>query len=179
MTAARFPTPAERARRARLIEMLDEGKVLLQVAPRHPEVDLPDHLRGELVVGLAISRRFGLRVLELGPLAVKAELSFGGERYLCVLPWLSIFSMKSYVTDAQAFFPESVPGELLAGLALARAAEPDAPGEGSEPDEASSAPPSSAPPPEEPPEPDDPDDPGDPPKKDPPPGPPRLRLVRS
>ncbi|MEZ4464594.1 MAG: hypothetical protein R3F43_08840 [bacterium] len=45
---ARFPTATERERRARLIELLDEGKVLIQVAPRHPGVDLPAHLRDEL-----------------------------------------------------------------------------------------------------------------------------------
>lgn len=167
MTPARFPTPAERERRARLIKFLDDGKVLLQVAPQCPGVDLPPHLRTELAVGLALSRRFGLKVLELGPLEVKASLSFNGERYLCVLPWMAIFAMKSFVTDEHAFYAESVPPELLAGLALAQetpeAAKEDTP-EGSEAREV----------PEGSEEGDEP-----PPDEDPPSGRPRLRLVKS
>lgn len=169
----RFPTPAERERRARLIELLDEGKVLLQVAPQHPGIDLPPHLRDELAVGLAISRRFGLKVLELGPLAFKADLSFYGERYLCIVPWLAIFSMKSYATDDHAFYPESVPGELLAGLQIAAAEDAerikdpqeddeDGDDEDGAEDDAKAA--------------DAPTD--DPPPEDPPPGRPRLRLVK-
>ncbi len=173
----RFPTPAERERRARLIELLDEGKVLLQVAPQHPGIDLPPHLRDELAVGLAISRRFGLKVLELGPLAFKADLSFYGERYLCVVPWLAIFSMKSYATDDHAFYPESVPGELLAGLQIAAAedaerikdpqeddddgADEDADDGDADEDGSKTA-----------------DAPTDDPPEDPPPGRPRLRLVK-
>ncbi|MCB9549380.1 MAG: hypothetical protein H6706_26565 [Myxococcales bacterium] len=170
---ARFPTATERERRARLIELLDEGKVLIQVAPRHPGVDLPAHLRDELAVGLALSRRFGLPVLELGPLEVRASLSFHGERYLCVVPWMAVFSMRSFVSAGQAFYPESVPPELMAGLALAQAERDEEAAEGPDGelgDEAG----------------DEPGDeivaaePGDeePPPEDPPPGPPRLRLVK-
>ncbi|MCA9240826.1 MAG: LON peptidase substrate-binding domain-containing protein, partial [Planctomycetales bacterium] len=116
--------------RARLIELLDEGKVLIQVAPRHPGVDLPAHLRDELAVGLALSRRFGLPVLELGPLEVRASLSFHGERYLCVVPWMAVFSMRIFVTAAQASYPDSLPPELMAGLALAQAERDEEAAEG-------------------------------------------------
>lgn len=120
MTAARFPTPEERERRAQLIAMLDDGKVLVQLTPRHPGVDLPEHLRDEMAVGLALSRRFDLPVLDLGPLAIRASLSFNGSRYVCVIPWMAIFSLKSYVGTTHVFYPESVPPELLAGLEMAR-----------------------------------------------------------
>lgn len=120
MSATRFPTPEERARRAQLIEMLDTGKVLVQLTPRYPGVDLPEHLREELAVGLALSRRFALPVLNLGPLEIQADLSFHGSRYLCVVPWMAIFSLKSYVESTHVFYPESVPPELLAGIELAR-----------------------------------------------------------
>ena len=150
MTAARFPTPEERARRAQLIEMLDVGKVLVQLTPRHPGADLPEHLRDEMAVGLALSRRFALPVLELGPLDIRASLSFGGDRYLCIVPWMAVFSFKSYVDETYVYYPESVPAELIAGIELAqRAAE--------EPAE-------STPPPEEPP---------------PPSGKPALTLIKS
>lgn len=139
MTAARFPTPEERARRAQLLEMLDAGKVLVQLTPRHPGTDLPEHLRDEMAVGLALSRRFALPVMELGPLEIRASLSFGGERYLCVVPWMAVFSLKSYVDETHVFYPESVPPELIAGLEMARRVAEDAP-----------APPASTPPAEEP-----------------------------
>ena len=81
---------------------------------RRDEVDVPEHLRDDPMLILNLSRRFGLEVFEIGPIAVKASLGFGAERYLCVLPWTAIWAMTSKVDGEQAVFPEAVPPELMA-----------------------------------------------------------------
>ncbi|MBU1432739.1 hypothetical protein KKF91_19545, partial [Myxococcota bacterium] len=74
----------------------------------HPGVEgvvLPEHLRAQPVVRLHLSRTFNLSVLEIGPLAVRADLSFQGQRSLCVLPWAAIVGLISEVSEAQYLFP--------------------------------------------------------------------------
>lgn len=112
MSEFRFPDPSEREKRARLIEMLDVGKVMVYVDPRRPGVDLPIHLRGQVAVPLNLSRRFGLDVFEIGPLSVKASLSFGGERHLCVLPYRAIFGYYGHSDGSRLVFADSVPPEV-------------------------------------------------------------------
>lgn len=112
----RFPTEQERKKRARLDEMLNEGLVLVHLDARHEGVDVPEHLKSELALILSLSRRFGLEVFELGPLAVRASLSFGGVRHMCVLPWEAIFGLTIQATGAQTVFPESLPTEIRVAL---------------------------------------------------------------
>lgn len=109
MQETRFPTAAEREKRARLLEMLDEGWVLIEVDPSRPGVELPPHLREERAVGLNIGHGIRASVFEVGPLAIRADLSFQGQRYLCVLPWPSVFAMTRLSDKARLVFPADVP----------------------------------------------------------------------
>ena len=113
----RFPSESERQKRARLIELLDTGVVLVNLDPRVEGADVPTQFRQQPVLGLNLSRRYHLDVFEVGPLAVKASLSFGGDRYLCVLPWTAIFSMSAQADGTSESWPESFPPELLAQIA--------------------------------------------------------------
>jgi len=112
MTEIRFPDPAEREKRSRLLEMLDQGKVMIYVDPRRPGVDVPVHLRSEVAVPLNLSHRFGLSVFDVGPLAVKASLSFGGQRYLCVLPYAAIFGYVGHADGTRVVFADALPPEV-------------------------------------------------------------------
>ena len=120
----RFPTESERTRRAKLIELLDRGLVEVHLDARREGVDVPEHLRDNPMLVLNLSRRFGLEVLELGPLVIKASLGFGTERYLCVMPWNAIWAFISKVDDEQVVFPDAVPNELLAAAQQAFAEMP-------------------------------------------------------
>lgn len=119
MAEARFPSPAEREKRGKLVELLDEGKVLIGVDATRDGVQLPAHLMERPVVWLALSRRFGLDVFEVGPLEVRANLSFGGVRHLCVVPWAAVFQMTSEATGEEAVFADALSPPVLRMFATA------------------------------------------------------------
>lgn len=114
MAEARFPTPMEREKRSKLMELLGLGKVMIGVDATRPGVDLPPHLIGRPVVRLALSRLFRLDVFDIGPFEVRANLSFAGERHLCVVPWTAIFQMTSEVApDEDVLFPDALSPQVL------------------------------------------------------------------
>lgn len=119
MAETRFPSPVEREKRGKLVELLDEGKVLIGVDVSRDGVDLPAHLMERPVVRLALSRRFGLDVFEIGPHEVRANLSFGGVRHLCVVPWAAVFQMTSEVTDEDVVFADALSPPVLRMFAAA------------------------------------------------------------
>lgn len=112
MIESRFPDPVEREKRRRINEMLDVGKTMLYVDPRNDGVDLPAHLMNEVAVPLNLSRAFGLDVFEVGPLDIRASLSFGGTRHLCVLPYRAIFGALNHVDGTRLVFPDALPPEV-------------------------------------------------------------------
>lgn len=112
MSDFRFPDSAEREKRARLLTMLDTGKVMVYVDPRRPGVDLPRQFNGQVAVPLNLSHRFGLDVFEVGPLAVRANLSFGGQRHLCVLPYRAIFGLYGHADGSRVLFADALPPEV-------------------------------------------------------------------
>ncbi len=121
--AQRFPTADERDKRERLDALLAQALVYVHVDARHERVEVPDHLKGEAALVLKLSLRFGLETFDVGPLEVVAGLSFGGERFRCVLPYAAVFA---YSTDEQpfvAFFPDSAPAELKQAIATVRPTE--------------------------------------------------------
>ncbi|MFN3196973.1 MAG: ClpXP protease specificity-enhancing factor SspB [Bradymonadia bacterium] len=161
----RFPTESERAKRAKLDTMLADGLVYVHLDARPEEVEVPDHLKGEMTLTLSLSRKFRLETFELGPLAVRVSLSFNGERFPCVLPWSRIFAFTSEITGERVVYPEDLPLEIQ--QAMAQGAVRGAPGEEEESAETSEAAEAS-----------DAEDPSDEPPEDPPPTGPRLRLVK-
>lgn len=112
MSDFRFPDSAEREKRARLLGMLDAGKVMVYVDPRVAGVDLPLQFSGQVAVPLNLSHQFGLEVFEIGPLAVRASLSFGGERHLCVLPYRSMFGLYGHADGTRVLFRDALPPEV-------------------------------------------------------------------
>ena len=109
---ARLPT-----KRACLEHLMDQGKVLVHINARLPGVILPAHLEGQAVVPLNLSHLFNLDVFELDDETVRANLSFQGERFLCVLPWPSIFAISSHETGESHVFPSDIPPELVSTMA--------------------------------------------------------------
>ncbi len=127
----RFPTPTERQKRARLLSLLDDGMVLVRIDATHEGVDVPEHLRGTPGLALNLSYRFRAPVFEVGPFAVQASLSFGGDRHLCVLPYDAIYLLQSHATGTVVVFPEDAPvpfrDVLRRAAAQAEALPDDAP----------------------------------------------------
>lgn len=134
----RFPTPAEREKRARLLSLLDEGMVLVRIDASRSDVDVPAHLLGTPGLALNLSRRFR-GPLEVGPLEVRATLSFNGVQHTCVLPYDAIYLMQSHGSGEVVVFPDDAPAafrEVLRRVAqMASELEPGADGEDEDEDE--------------------------------------------
>ncbi len=104
----RFPTSAEREKRARMLSLLDEGMVLVRIDASRPAVDVPAHLLGTPGLALNLSRRFR-GALEVGPLEVRAALSFNGVQHTCVLPYDAIYLMQSHSNGEVIVYPDDAP----------------------------------------------------------------------
>ena len=119
-------------KRSYLCDLLDRGKVLIQVNPAVAGVELPPHLMDDDSVPLFLSYRFNNDIFELGLSGIRVDLSFSGERFLCVLPWPSIFYL-SLADDPEegVFFFEDLPrafhdtplGRRLVGILRAEVEE--------------------------------------------------------
>ena len=97
--------------------------VFVQLDARVTGVDLPAHLRRQIVVGLNLSFNFRTPVFEVDDEGVRASLSFQGQRHLCVLPWDALFSFTPADTDESYVFPESAPPEIRDRLVAAMEAD--------------------------------------------------------
>ena len=119
-------------------QLLDQGKVFIQLDPRVEGVDVPPQFAQQPVLGLNLSWRFGLETFEVTALGVRAGLSFQGERDLCVIPWAAVFAVAREGTDEVYIFPDSLPPERRA---KGSKASPGEPGESTEGDAEPPSPP--------------------------------------
>lgn len=128
----RLPTLTERRKRTRIEDELKKGKLLVHLDPRDETVDVPPHLKEQPTLGLNFSHQFPFANTTVGPLSISASLSFGGERYLCVVPFRSIFCITQTSTHHQEWFAESLPHELQSWLNSSNSATEDGIGSKSE-----------------------------------------------
>jgi stringent starvation protein B len=112
--ATRFPTEAELTKRRLLNDLLQDGMVTIQLDPRRTGVDVPEGHKSEPALTLNLSLAFNLDVFEIGPYSVIANLSFGGTRHRCVIPYQAIYVIVSQAQGKHLLFPEDVPIELEA-----------------------------------------------------------------
>ena len=110
----RFPTEAELSKRRLLMELLDAGMVTVQLDPRRDGVDVPDVHKSAAALTLNLSHAFNLDTFDVGAFAIRANLSFGGVRHLCVLPYNAIYAVVSQSEGKHLLFPDDVPVELTA-----------------------------------------------------------------
>ncbi len=110
----RFPTEAELSKRRLLIELLDSGMVTVQLDPRRDGVDVPTPHKSSAALTLNLSHAFNLDTFDVGAFAIRANLSFGGVRHLCVLPYNAIYAIVSQAEGKHLLFPDDVPVELTA-----------------------------------------------------------------
>ncbi len=106
----RFPTASEREKRAQLLELIDQGLISVTLDARRPGVQVPAQLAKNPALVLNLSRNFHLDILEFEPLVIKANLSFGGVRFLCVLPYEAIYLASG--SGKQLFFFNDAPQEI-------------------------------------------------------------------
>lgn len=94
------------AKRSMIKMALDKGLIQVVVDATKPGVKLPDHLLGSDRVTLNLSWAFKTP-MELGDAGLSAVLSFGGKNEEIMLPWDSIWLLKT--PDQALLFYESAP----------------------------------------------------------------------
>ena len=106
---SRLPTPNERQVKRSVENALSSGKIFLHINLAEGGVDVPQSFSGDETLTLSLSRRFPDIQLQLTPITLKAKLSFGGERYPCVIPYSSIFGIANPNEEEQEWFPAAAP----------------------------------------------------------------------
>jgi hypothetical protein len=105
-------------KRRKLLEMLDEGLVMVHLDPRPEGVIVPPWLKSDPVLRLNLAYGFRLPALDVGPEGVYAVLSFNKQNFGCSLPWSAIFALTFPDQGHEGrVWAESLPPELAAEVA--------------------------------------------------------------
>ncbi len=106
-------------KRRKLLDMLDEGLVMVHLDPRPDEVIVPGWLKSEPVLRLNLAYGFRLPALDIGAEGVYAVLSFNKQNFGCNIPWSAVFAMTAPDRAHEGrIWPESLPPELAIRMRL-------------------------------------------------------------
>ena len=105
-------------KRSALESRLSEGRVQVHLDSTIDGVVLPEHLMGQVQVILNLSYGFRPEVFIIDDDGVQVTLSFGGQKFLCILPWVCIYVMqtldaKGTIAGGSEIFIESLPAALV------------------------------------------------------------------
>jgi stringent starvation protein B len=98
----------------RLLESLEKGMAQVHLDARRPFVGVPERFKDQPQLVLNISYRFEPPDLTISDWGVRETLSFGGERFMCGIPWSAIFAVASVVTREFWMYPDDMPSEVMA-----------------------------------------------------------------
>lgn len=91
--------------------LLNDEQVLVHINPAYDGVVIPPYLTDNRTVTLRLSRFFKGR-LSTDDNKITAELLFGAEYFVCVVPWGSIWGASS-VRGEEFVWTESTPPDIL------------------------------------------------------------------
>ncbi len=100
-------------KKARLLDALDKGMVMIHLDARRPGVLVPTSLRNEAHLRLNLSYRFEPPDLTVGEWGVRSTLSFSGSRFTVAVPWSALFAITSHVTKEFWMYPDDMPPEII------------------------------------------------------------------
>jgi len=101
-------------KKKRLLESLEKGMAQVHLDARRPFVAVPERFKDQPQLVLNISYRFEPPDLTVSDWGVRETLSFGGERFVCGIPWSAIFAVASVVTREFWMYPDDMPSEVMA-----------------------------------------------------------------
>lgn len=101
-------------KKSRLLESLEKGMAQVHLDARRPFVSVPERFKDQPQLVLNLSYRFEPPDLTVSDWGVRETLSFGGERFLCGIPWSAIFAVASVVTREFWMYPDDMPPEVMA-----------------------------------------------------------------
>jgi hypothetical protein len=92
-----------------LLDLLNEGKVMIILDSNKEGTVLPTKLMNLLQVKLNLSYRFENDVFEISDDQIKVDLSFNGKKFLCTIPMDSIYYMSAFGDLEGVPFLEDMP----------------------------------------------------------------------
>ncbi len=101
-------------KKKRLLESLEKGMAQVHLDARRAFVAVPERFKDQPQLVLNISYRFEPPDLTVSDWGVRETLGFGGERFLCGIPWTAIFAVASVVTREFWMYPDDMPAEVMA-----------------------------------------------------------------
>lgn len=97
-----------------VLDMLSHGPMMITVDARHPDVDVPEHLRVPslaLLVAYNQHLRKPLLDLEVDASGIRCVMSFSNSPYRIVIPWSRVWRANS--DRRSVLWGERVPAEIV------------------------------------------------------------------
>lgn len=111
-----------------LLQLLDQGLVMLHINARHPDVIVPPYLKDDHHLRINLSYRFRLTDLSIDERAVSVTLSFQKQPFHCVIPFTALWGLSQpHDPENLILFPEALPIEMLALAIQQPQPHPDTP----------------------------------------------------
>lgn len=92
-------------------ELLAKGDTMICLDSRHPGVQVPEHHKGKEDLRLVLNLNFR-RSISTQPEGIQAELLFGGEPFLCWIPYESLWAAYNPQTGEGYLWPGQTPASL-------------------------------------------------------------------
>lgn len=106
-------TQAKSAEKKEAIKrLLQYGTVMVFIDSRREDVLVPEQHKGNPQLLLNLDYAFQIPDFEILDDRVQVSLSFGGKNFFCVLPYASIYVLRSQSSSEIVMFPEDIPKDL-------------------------------------------------------------------
>lgn len=96
-----------------LLSLLEHGLIMMHMDARHPDIEVPEYLKGDPNLCLNLSYRFGIPDLEITDTEITATLSFQKVPFQCTLPMDAIWGISQPPEPGMQLFFDALPPELL------------------------------------------------------------------
>lgn len=109
----KIETHPDSEKQSQMLKLLQFGTVMVFVDSRHPDVDVPEHLKGDFQLRLNFDYAYELDDFRVLPDRLEATLSFDKDEHFCVIPFNAVYLFVSHSVQHGILFTQSVPIEML------------------------------------------------------------------
>lgn len=102
---------------SQMLKFLQFGTVMVFLDSRHPDVVVPEHLKGDPQLRLNFDYAYEIDDFRILPDRLEASLSFNRVNFFCVIPFDAVYLFVSHSIKFGVFFEQSVPPEMVAYFA--------------------------------------------------------------
>jgi len=109
----KIETHSDAERQSQMLKLLQFGTVMIFVDSRHPDVVVPEHLKGDFQLRLNFDYAYEVDDFRVLPDRLEASLSFNQKNFFCVIPFKAVYLLVSHSIQHGVLFTQSVPIEML------------------------------------------------------------------